>query len=159
MLRQGRSKQSNDKTSQHQSPGVNARSRLHAGASALALVSVLIAAPETAKAQSVWTGAISNDWTVAGNWTPVGEPAGSATIDTAVPKTVLGVTGPASVSITSLILGGGAGSSGDLTIQNGSHLDIASNTTAVGGSGTGTLTVTGGYPYRAIYYGRCQPRR
>ena len=92
------------------------RSAAPAAISALALVA--FATPVSA--QSVWTGAIDNDWFKAGNWNPAGVPADNAWIDKTGPGTV--IDGAAAALTDSVAVARTAGSLGMLTIRNGGSL-------------------------------------
>lgn len=122
--------------------------RLLSGVGVAALViATLSASPAIAQ---TWTGTTSNDWTVGTNWTGGTVPAaGTVVINTNSPNpTVLGVSGPAVGTTGQLIVGNLGGSTGNLTIQNGSALTsttIVANPFVIGsGAGTtGIVTVTG----------------
>ncbi|WP_170849699.1 autotransporter outer membrane beta-barrel domain-containing protein [Tardiphaga sp. OK245] len=100
----------------------------------------------SAAAQS-WTGTTSNDWMVGTNWSGSAVPiAGSVTIDTTSPNpTVLGVAGPAAGTTGNISVGVNTGSTGSLTIQNGSTLTSSGAGLVIGvaGGSNGTVTVTG----------------
>lgn len=115
-------------------------------ASATALTA-LFAAPATAQL-SEWTGAVSNDWTLATNWTAGIIPAGAGTtnVNTTSPNaTILGVGGPATGVTGTLVLGSATlGTFGNLTIQNGSTLTTSSIARfGLNATSGGILTVTG----------------
>ncbi|WP_441252423.1 autotransporter family protein [Tardiphaga sp. 71_E8_N1_1] len=115
-------------------------------ASATALTA-LFAAPAAAQV-SDWTGAVSNDWTLATNWLAGTVPAGVGTtnVNTMSPNaTILGVGGPATGATGTLILGSATpGAFGNLTIQNGSTLTTSSFARfGLSAANGGILTVTG----------------
>lgn len=117
---------------------------LLASASATALTA-LFAAPAAAQV-SDWSGAVSNDWTLATNWAAGTVPAGAGTtnVNTTSPNaTILGVGGPAIGATGSLILGNNAGTFGNLTIQNGSSLTTGIARFGLNATSGGILTVTG----------------
>lgn len=104
-----------------------------------ALVLAAIATPVTA--QSLWTGAVDNDWFKAGNWNPAGVPADNAWIDKTGPNTVIdggaaSVTGAVTVAHT-------AGSLGMLTIRNGGSLVSTNGYIGQEASTVGIVTVDG----------------
>ncbi|WP_246647626.1 autotransporter family protein [Rhizobium laguerreae] len=97
-----------------------------------------------------WHGLTSSDWTDGSNWAGgVAPGAGTAVnISTAGAPgntpVVLGVTGPASVSIGIVIVGQGGAVPGILTIQNGSTLTSFPNSRLGGAANTiGIATITG----------------
>ena len=99
----------------------------------------LAATATSASAQSLWTGAIDNDWFKAGNWNPAGVPADNAWIDKTGPNTVIdggaaSVTGAVTVAHT-------AGSLGMLTIRNGGSLVSANGYIGQEGATAGIVTV------------------
>lgn len=100
----------------------------------------------TGSASAQWTGAINNDWTVAGNWTGGVVPASPSQV-TISPASgnpaVLGVNGAAAGSSGSILVG--LSGVGNLTIQNGSTLTSSGTFLNIGrNSGSnGTVTVTG----------------
>jgi fibronectin-binding autotransporter adhesin len=101
-------------------------------------------APEPAAAQN-WTGNTSTDWTVGSNWSGGAVPAGGIVniLVTAPNPTVLGVGGPATGTISQLFVGRNNGTSGDLTIQNGSILTSSFVRIGELAGSTGVVTVTG----------------
>ena len=111
-------------------------------ASAIALSTLL---PRSAAAQTHnWTGATNSDWTTATNWNTGTVPgAGSSVGITNAPPAVLGVSGPVTATTTSLVIASGVGSTGNLTIQNGSTLTSSGATLRIGQGGIGVVTVTG----------------
>lgn len=97
-----------------------------------------------------WTGTTSSDWTDGSNWTGGVAPGAGATVNIStigVPSqgpTVLGVTGPISVSVGAIQVGQGGPAHGVLTIQNGSTLTSTGSSRLASAAGTtGTVTVTG----------------
>jgi T5SS/PEP-CTERM-associated repeat protein len=115
---------------------------LFAGVSAAALVAM---SAGSASAND-WVGGTSADWTDGTNWSsgvaPV--PADIIAIGTTTPNaTVLGLVGPATVSVGSTTIGTGVGTTGNLTIQNGSILTSVSARIGSSFPSTGTVTVTG----------------
>lgn len=102
--------------------------------------------PGMASAQTQWTGAGSNDWFTAGNWTPAAVP-GSGTnvqINTTSPNpTAIGTAGAQANQLT---LGAAAGQTGNLTISGAGTLSLsnAAGLFLVGDFGTGTVMVSGG---------------
>jgi len=116
---------------------------LLASVSATALTAI---SAGSASAQT-WTGATSNDWTVGSNWSTGTVPTGGVGITinrTAGP--VLGVGGPAVGATNTIGVGAAAGSSGTLTIQNGSTLTsngVSRIGFAAGSSGIATVTGPG----------------
>ncbi|WP_261337343.1 autotransporter outer membrane beta-barrel domain-containing protein [Rhizobium leguminosarum] len=119
---------------------------LLAGVSGMALMVMSANAAQAAD----WTGTTSSDWTDASNWsggvvpgavTPVNISTAGAPGNTPV---VLGVTGPASVSVGVITVGQGGTVPGILTIQNGSTLSSFSNSRLGAAAPTiGIATVTG----------------
>ncbi|MGO4139303.1 autotransporter outer membrane beta-barrel domain-containing protein [Rhizobium brockwellii] len=97
-----------------------------------------------------WRGSTSSDWTDSSNWSGGVVPGVGTTVNISTAgapgntPVVLGVTGPASVSVGVLFVGQGGPTPGVLTIQNGSTL-TSSSTSRLGGAGstTGIATVTG----------------
>nr|WP_196237519.1 hypothetical protein [Rhizobium leguminosarum] len=97
-----------------------------------------------------WTGTTSSDWTDGSNWTGGVAPGAGATVNIStigVPSqgpTVLGVTGPISVSVGAIQVGQGGPAHGVLTIQNGSTLTSTGSSRLASAAGTtGIVTVTG----------------
>jgi outer membrane autotransporter protein len=122
------------------------RSRRLSLTSALAAALMAVSAG-SAFAQTAWTGATSNDWTVGSNWT-LGVPGAgtSVNITTSPNAAVFGVGGPVTTTTTAIVVGGSAGASTSLTIQNGSMLNITNSSrmgTAAGSAGTVTVTGPG----------------
>jgi outer membrane autotransporter protein len=100
--------------------------------------------------QTTWTGNVSSDWLVPGNWSPATVPtaADNVTINTNTPHpTILEpLNGVATGAASTLSLG--ASGAGNLTIQNGASLATGTISTlsavdSIGGSSPGTVTVTG----------------
>ncbi len=115
------------------------RNAAPAAISALALAA--FATP--ASAQSVWTGAIDNDWFKAGNWNPAGVPADNAWIDKTGPSTV--IDGAAASLTDAVTVARTAGSLGILTIRNGGSLVSEYGYIGQEGSTVGIVTVDGGF--------------
>lgn len=113
------------------------RSAAPAAISVLALAA--IATP--ASAQSLWTGAIDNDWFKAGNWNPAGVPADNAWIDKAGPSTV--IDGAAASLTDAVTVAHTAGSLGILTIRNGGSLTSANGYMGQEASAAGLVTIDG----------------
>ena len=89
------------------SGGVCAR-RLHLLAtSALISLALLPAAPQSAKAQTVWNGSVSSDWNTNGNWTP-------GAVPTAADNVIIDTTSPNSTEINAL-----AAAADQIFIDNG----------------------------------------
>lgn len=138
------------------------RWKLYHSVSALALMATV--AP--AAAQTVWTGAIDNDWFKAGNWAPAILPTGPTWINSNTPGAVMD-GGPAVGLMGLTIIGRDAGTNGSLVIRNGASLSSESarmafsagsigsvivdngswtvgTSLAVGGGGNGTLAIING---------------
>jgi fibronectin-binding autotransporter adhesin len=127
------------------------RTELHrwllAGASAAALMAMSTGA---ASAQVNWTGNTSTDWTLGANWAGGVAPAPGQTINIGVlgapptRETVLGLSGPVSVSVGTTNIGNSGGTAGNLTIKNGSTLTSTGQARiGIAATGIGTVTVTG----------------
>ncbi|TAJ88272.1 autotransporter domain-containing protein [Reyranella sp.] len=99
----------------------------------------LAATATSASAQSLWTGAIDNDWFKAGNWNPAGVPADNAWIDKTGPNTV--IDGGAASVTGAVTVGHTAGSLGMLTIRNGGSLVSANGYIGQEGATAGIVTV------------------
>jgi len=95
---------------------------------------VTATSPITISAEGVWTGALSTDWNVAGNWSCLALPTGTSSVQ--IPN----------VSNKPTLAAGGVGIVKDLTIDAGSSLTISGNTIRISGTITnnGTLTATSG---------------
>lgn len=109
---------------------------------AVAAIAVLIAEPASAQ---FWNGNTSNDWTVGSNWSNNTPPVGGSPVinSSANHPTVLGVSGAATGTVGSILIGG-AGQTASLTIQNGSTLTgTGSASISAGGNSNATVTVTG----------------
>jgi outer membrane autotransporter protein len=95
----------------------------------------------------VWSGTASSDWTNPANWAPATLPTFAIISKSSPNAAVLGVSGPATATITTLTMNGtgGSGVPTTLTIQNGSTLTSTGATFTVGSSlnETAILTVTG----------------
>jgi outer membrane autotransporter protein len=118
---------------------------LMASASATALTTL---SAGSAAAQVAWTGTTSTDWTVGTNWSAGAAPVAGdvVNIDAISPNpTVLGAGGAAVGTTGNLSVGVTAGSTGNLTIQNGSTLTSSGATLQIGSAAgsNGTVTVTG----------------
>lgn len=115
---------------------------------ALKLASSLIALAASAAslhAQSTWTGAASQDWNTAGNWSssPV-NPTGNFIINTATANFPV-VSAASAFTPVDIIIGQGASQTGRLDVTGGSVSAGAGNWTILGrDGGNGTLNVTGG---------------
>src|SRR3954454_13664213 len=132
-----------------QSQSSSSRSRLlrllRASVSATMLTALSVS---SAAAQVVWNGTTSTDWTAGTNWSGGAAPiAGNVVnINTASPNpTVLGVGGAAVGTTGNILVGVTGGSTGNLTIQNGSTLTSSGATLHIGSQAgsNGTVTVTG----------------
>lgn len=107
------------------------------GASSLAL---MLAASSGVLAQS-WNGNVSNDWMEGQNWSGGAPPASGVSVTVPSADIILGVSGPATSSIGGMIFNP---TSGSLTIQNGSVLNISGNATSASFAGrVNAFTVTG----------------
>lgn len=120
---------------------------LSVGGLAALTLAALSAGPAAAQ---TWTGTTSNDWTIGTNWGGGTVPAGGTVVinKNSPNPTILGVGGPAVGTTGQLIVGNLGGSTGSLTIQNGSTLtstSVPANSFLIGsGPGvTGIVTVTG----------------
>ncbi|WP_265923282.1 autotransporter outer membrane beta-barrel domain-containing protein [Cupriavidus nantongensis] len=96
----------------------------------------------------VWTGATSNNWTVGTNWSTGTAPNGTGTVTintSSANPAVMGVSGATSATIGNLQINTLAGTTGSLTIQNGSTLSssVATGTNYIGQAADATVTVTG----------------
>ncbi|CDN49072.1 autotransporter family protein [Neorhizobium galegae] len=113
------------------------------------LLGFCLAMPVAAHAVD-WHGLTSSDWTDGSNWAGGSAPGVGqvANISTGgapgVTPVVLGVTGPANVTVGTVTVGQGGPVPGILTIQNGSTL-TSTGTSRLGGAGgtTGIATITG----------------
>jgi outer membrane autotransporter protein len=106
----------------------------------LATFAFFVAMTVSAHAQKDWTGAVSTNWSLAGNWLG-GIPtlSTSADIDTVTPRaTVVETPGAAARNLTV-----GASGTGMLTIQAGGTLNDSFATIGNLPAGQGTVTVTG----------------
>lgn len=100
----------------------------------------LTALPGSAFAQSVWTGAIDNDWFKAGNWAPAVLPTGPTWINSDTPGPV--IDGGAAVSLTGLtVIARDVGTTGSLVIRNGASLTTEQGTVGFFPGSTGTVVV------------------
>lgn len=129
----------------HRAPiGMTLRAQLpRLGAMAVALCAIGVAHAAT----PTWTGTTSTDWSTATNWSTGVVPASSDTVfinSNSPQATVLGISSTASGASNNVYVGGASGSTGSLTIQNGSTLTSAGSGHIGEVSGaTGTATVTG----------------
>ncbi len=100
-----------------------------------------VAFPQMSLAQAVsWEGSVSDDWFDAANWDGGLPAAGTdAFLDTVTPNPTLIDGGNAATHV----LGIGEDDVGALTIQAGGELDSNRGLLGMGGSASGTLTVTG----------------
>jgi T5SS/PEP-CTERM-associated repeat protein len=106
-----------------------------------AVMALLSASTVSTRAQTNWTGAISNDWFTAGNWT-AGVPilVTSANIDRATPNSTV-ISG---ANATVLNLAVGQSGTGVLVIQNGGTLqNLGSGSIGISTGAQGTVTVSG----------------
>ena len=113
------------------------------------LLGFSFATPASAQT-AIWTGATSTDWTDGGNWSTGTAPIAGQTVNiatTPIPpqnETVLGVSGPVSVSVGTSLIGTTGTPPGIVTIQNGSILTTTGSARLGFTAGsTGILTVTG----------------
>jgi outer membrane autotransporter protein len=120
------------------------RRLLLASASAMAL---MVLSGGSVSAQVNWTGTTSTNWTTGTNWSGGTAPVAGNVVNIATTSpnpTVLGVGGAAVGATSNIFVGVTAGSTGNLTIQNGT-LTSSGATTHIGSQAgsTGTVTVTG----------------
>lgn len=115
------------------------RWRLRHSVSALALMAMI--APATA--QTVWTGAIDDDWFKAGNWMPAILPAGPTWVNSNTPGAVMN-GGPAVALAGTTMIGRDAGTNGSLVIRNGASLASESARIAFFAGSAGAVTVDTG---------------
>jgi T5SS/PEP-CTERM-associated repeat protein len=100
----------------------------------------LTALPGPAFAQSVWTGAIDDDWFKAGNWAPAILPTGPTWINSDTPGAI--IDGGPAVSLTGLtVVARDIGTTGSLVVRNGGSLATESGTIGFLPGSTGTVTV------------------
>lgn len=100
----------------------------------------LMATAAPASAQSIWTGAIDNDWFKAGNWAPAALPSDATWINSNTPGPVID-NGPA-VSLTGLtVIARDIGTTGSLIIRNFGSLTTESARIAFSAGAVGTVTV------------------
>ena len=93
------------------------RWKLQLSVSALALM--VTTAP--ALAQSIWTGAIDDNWFNAGNWAPAVLPTGPTWVNSITPGPV--IDGGPAVSLTGLtVIARDVGTTGGLVVRNGGSL-------------------------------------
>lgn len=117
-----------------------ARDKLFQPFGPLALSALALLIATTAHAQTAsWTGAVSDDWSTAENWSGGSVPAaGTVTINTIAPNPAVG--SGVEFTGTTLNVGSTSGSSGQLHLTDGSNLGLSS--VNIGTSGTGHVTVT-----------------
>lgn len=104
---------------------------------------MLLAAP--ALAQTVWTGATSTDWAVAGNWS-AGAPNGATSVEINSTPANIATVQTAGQQAANVSIAAGTGQTGTL-IVTGSSTTLATTPNGlflVGDVGTGVLTVSGG---------------
>lgn len=100
----------------------------------------LMATAAPASAQSIWTGAIDNDWFKAGNWAPAVLPSDATWINSNTPGPVID-NGPA-VSLTGLtVIARDIGTTGSLVVRNSGSLTTDSARIAFSPGSIGTVTV------------------
>lgn len=100
----------------------------------------LMATAAPASAQSIWTGAIDNDWFKAGNWAPAVLPSDATWINSNTPGPVID-NGPA-VSLTGLtVIARDIGTTGSLVVRNSGSLTTDSARIAFSAGAVGTVTV------------------
>lgn len=115
---------------------------------AIKLASSLIALAASAaslRAQATWTGAASQDWNTAGNWsTSPANPTGNFIINTGTGNFPV-VSAASAFTPVDIIIGQGANQTGRLDVTAGSVSPGPGNWTILGrDGGNGTLNVTGG---------------
>lgn len=118
---------------------------LRAGAALLCLI--LAALPGLSPAQSTWNGSISTDWNTAGNWSS-GVPSGVNAQINSIPANICTVRATVSALPTDIIIGDGAGTSGQINQTDGLLQTGATNSTGnwffVGrNGGTGLYNLSG----------------
>ena len=111
---------------------------------ALLLAGAVIAGMPTTAQANDWTGAVSNDWFTAGNWSNIAAvpTAGDdAVIDTMTPNPTSISGGNASASAVSI----GDTGAGALQVSNGGVLTLSSPIISmiIGSGSSGSVTVTG----------------
>ena len=112
------------------------RWKLRLSVSALALM----ATTAPVSAQSVWTGAIDNDWFKAGNWAPAILPTGPTWVNSDTPGPV--IDGGPAVSLTGLtVIARDVGTTGSLIVRNFGSLTTESARIAFSPGSVGTVTV------------------
>ena len=101
------------------------------------LIALTLAGASPARAQTVWNGAVSNDWFVAGNWTAGVPVAGSGA------RIYSGSAAIASPGAVASSVSVGDGSIATLTIRDGGTVSTGSAGIASSTDSTGTVTVDG----------------
>lgn len=100
----------------------------------------LMAATAPASAQSVWTGAIDNDWFKAGNWAPAILPTGPTWVNSDTPGPV--IDGGPAVFLTGLtVIARDIGTTGSLIVRNFGSLTTESARIAFSPGSVGAVTV------------------
>ena len=105
------------------------------------------AVPLPAQAQTVWTGATSNDWFTAGNWNPAAVPGSGTSVEINTAAQNPTVVGGAGAQANQLTLGNSVGQTGDLTIDGATSTLSMTNGGGfflVGNFGSGDVTVSNG---------------
>jgi len=111
------------------------------------LALVLAALPSISPAQSTWTGSVSTDWNTAGNWSS-GIPNGVNAQINSIPANICTVSANISVNPNDIIIGNGAGVSGQVNqtaglLQTGLTNNVGNWFFVGEGGGTGTYNLTG----------------
>ncbi|MCK1719897.1 autotransporter domain-containing protein [Bradyrhizobium sp. 141] len=119
--------------------GLGWRARLLGTTALVGLMTAVLAAP--ACADSEWTGALSSNWFIAGNWSN-GVPTTNDSVgisNNSVPSpAIVETSGAAAYSLAV-----GKSASGSLIIQNGGSLGVQNNSSIGSLGGSGTVIVTG----------------
>lgn len=115
------------------------RWKLHLSVSALAI----LATTASVSAQSIWTGAIDDNWFNAGNWAPAVLPTGPTWVNSITPGPV--IDGGPAVSLTGLtVIARDIGTTGGLVVRNGGSLATESARIAFSPGSIGTVMVDAG---------------
>lgn len=115
------------------------RWKLHLSVSALAI----LATTASVSAQSIWTGAIDDNWFNAGNWAPAVLPTGPTWVNSITPGPV--IDGGPAVSLTGLtVIARDAGTTGGLVVRNGGSLATESARIAFSPGSIGTVMIDAG---------------